>query len=383
MAARAANITILCDFDASRRPRPARLIAMLREIHTLSVIAKECTPIDGVQCFSFPAMPTAKDRTPAQNEILKNHCQNGAFENLIFTPNRLLIREYLASLPPQQLLIVEDITLLPFALQYRTQHRGAKVLIDLREYYPLEYEDSKEWLESFGLFFQHLCEVYLPQVDGALCVSEGIARKYYESFGVRSRVFLSLPPFFALTPTPLHTPIKILYHGFVSPDRSSANLIELARKLPSGYVRYVMALSNQPEFFRSLKERAPSNLIFLPPVRLESIVPFSNAFDIGLIPFFPTTFNLEHCLPNKLFEYLQARLCILSTPLSEIARFVSTQCCGVCARESSTDSLLSALAALSREEILAHKARAHELAHTFSTQRNTAEIRCIVEQILS
>lgn len=379
----AANITILCDFDASKRPRPARLIAMLKEIHTLSVIAKECTPIAGVNCFSFPALPTAKDRTQKQNQLIASHCQNGAFEQLIFTPNRLLIRDHLASLPPQQLLIVEDITLLPFALEYRAHYKEAKVLIDLREYYPLEYENSKEWLESFGLFFQHLCAVYLPQVDGAICVSEGIARKYYENFGVRSKVFLSLPPFFALEPTPLHTHIKILYHGFVSPDRSSENLISLARKLPSEYALYAMVLSNQPDFLRSLRESAPSNLVFLPPVRLESIVPFSNAFDIGLVPFFPTTFNLMHCLPNKLFEYLQARLCILSTPLSEIKRFVSTQRCGVCAGDFSVDSLLDSLLLLSREEILAHKHRAHELAHTFSMERNTAEIRHIVTQIIA
>ncbi|WP_394951520.1 capsular biosynthesis protein [uncultured Helicobacter sp.] len=377
-----ANITILCDFDASKRPRPARLIAMLKEIHTLSVIAKECTPITGVRSFSFPALHTAKDRTPAQEQIIKAHCQNGAFENLIFTPNRLCIREHLSSLPPQQLLIVEDITLLPFALEYRARYKETKVLIDLREYYPLEYEDNKEWLASFGLFFQHLCEVYLPQVDGALCVSEGISRKYYERFGVQSLVFLSLPPFFDLTPTPLSSPIKILYHGFVSPDRSSTNLIEFAQKLPSDYTLYAMVLSNQPEFFRSLRENAPSNLVFLPPVSLEEIVPFSNAFDIGLIPFFPTTFNLAHCLPNKFFEYLQARLCILSTPLSEIGQFVSQQHCGVCAREFSVDSLLRALTSLSREDILAHKHRAHELAHTFSMECNITKIRHIVMELL-
>lgn len=378
----AANITILCDFDVSKRPRPSRLITMLKPFYTISVIAKQCTPIAGVRSFSFPALPTASSRTPAQNQAIVMHCQNGAFENLIFTPNRLPIRDYLAMLPPQQLLIVEDITLLPFALEYRARHKDTKILIDLREYYPLEYEDSKEWLASFGLFFRHLCEVYLPQVDGALCVSSGIAQKYYESFGVRSKVFLSLPPFAPLNPTPLSAPIQILYHGFVSPDRSSTNLISLAHKLPSEYRLYAMVLSNQPAFLHSLRAAAPKNLVFVPPVSLEEIVPFSNAFDIGLIPFFPTTFNLVHCLPNKFFEYIQARLCILSTPLDEIKQFISQQQCGVCAKECSVDSLLEALSSLTHEEIIAYKSRSHDIAHTYSMESNTKRIVHIVAELL-
>ncbi|WP_394977021.1 capsular biosynthesis protein [uncultured Helicobacter sp.] len=377
-----ANITILCDFDVSKRPRPARLIEMIKHTYRLSVIAKECTPIDGVHTFSFPAMPTAKDRTPQQNQALIEYCQNGAFEKLIFTPNRLCIREYLAALPPQQLLIVEDITLLPFALEYRLTHPQAKILIDLREYYPLEYENSKEWLESFGLFFYHLCAVYLPQVDRALCVSEGIARAYYENFGIQSSLFLSLPPLYDFSPTPLGTPIEILYHGFVSPDRSSQNLIELAHKLPSEYVLYAMVLSNQPKFLESLCTKAPSNLIFLPPVSLEQIVPFSHRFDIGLIPFFPTTFNLMHCLPNKFFEYIQARLCVVSTPLSEIKQFIAKEPCGVCSKDYSIDSLVETLLALRRDEIAAYKAKAHTLAYTYNMQHNKDKILYIIADML-
>lgn len=385
------KITLLCDYDVLKRPRPYRLLQMLQEIggFHLSVIAKECSPLQGIKTFSFPPLPTAKERTREQNDALKQWCQKGAFEKLIFTPNRLKIREFLCELPFQDLLIIEDITLLPFALESKKHARCGKVLIDLREYYPLEYENDKEWLEGFGLFFRHLCEVYLPEVDYALCVSEGLLRRYKAEFGVQGEVFLSLPEFvparnLALSKRAQDKEISLLYHGFVSADRSSENLLELAKKLPARYKLYLMALSNQPQFLHSLQERAKGikNLVFLPPVPMGEIVNFSARFCIGLIPFFPTTFNLMHCMPNKLFEYLQARLCILTTPLESVGAFVKENQCGIVAEDFSVDSLINTLQLLSCADIASIKAHNESLAQKYSTQANIPRLKAILQRIL-
>ncbi|MGI0406650.1 capsular biosynthesis protein [Helicobacter himalayensis] len=385
------KITILCDCDVLKRPRPYRLLRMLQEIggFNLSVIAKECSSIQGVKSFSFPPLPTAKERTKEQDDTLRQWCQKGAFEKLIFTSNRLKIREFLRELPFQDLLIVEDITLLPFALESKKHARCGKVLIDLREYYPLEYENSKEWLEGFGLFFKHLCEVYLPEVDYALCVSEGLLRRYKAEFGIQGEVFLSLPKFvparnLALSARAQSKEISLLYHGFVSADRSSENLLELAKKLPAHYKLYLMVLSNQPQFLYFLQERAKGieNLVFLPPVSMGEIVNFSARFCIGLIPFFPTTFNLMYCMPNKLFEYLQARLCVLTTPLESVGAFVKKNQCGIVAEDFSVDSLVKVLQHLSVEDIASIKAHNESLAQKYSTQANIPRLKAILQRIL-
>ena len=57
-------------------------------------------------------------------------------------------------------------------------------------------------------------------------------------------------------------------------------------------------------------------------------------------------------MPNKLFEYIQAGLCVLSTPLPEIKHFLDSNKCGVVARDFSISCLLETLLALSKDEIL-------------------------------
>ena len=176
--------------------------------------------------------------------------------------------------------------------------------------------------------------------------------------------------------------IKILYHGFVSPDRSSTNLLGFAHKLPRDYILYAMVLSNQPAFLHSLRAQAPSNLVFLPPVLIEEIVPFSNAFDIGLIPFSPRPLILSIVCQIK---FLNTSKCAFVSSQHLLVRYsilYPRSKCGVRAKDFSVDSLLDSLLLFSREEIMAHKRRIHELAHTFSMEHNTAEIRHIVAGLL-
>lgn len=378
------NITLLCDHDVLKRPRPFRILEMLKQIggFELSVIARECSQIQDIATFSFPPLPTQKQRSQEESKKLFELCKNREFDKLIFTPNRLKIPEILHSLPPQDLLIVEDITLLPFAFQEK-QRRGGKILIDLREYYPLEYENSQEWLEGFGKFFTYLCEEYLSEVDYALCVSEGILARYQKEFGIEGEVFLSLPPYFEADCPRIQSHISIIYHGFVSPDRSSANLLEFAKSLPYSYKLYLLALSNQPNFLESLQEKAHTikNLIFLPPVAMNEIIPSTRGFDIGLIPFMPTTFNLKYCMPNKLFEYIQAGLCVLSTPLPEIKHFLDSNKCGVVARDFSISCLLETLLALSKDEILEYKNRSLAIRKTYSLNENLTRLEKILYKL--
>lgn len=380
------NITLLCDHIFMHKPRTNRLLKLLESFgcFQLVVIHKCADSIESLgydgsaHVYSFLPDKSSKERSEIEHKILQEHCARGEFEPLIYTPNRLRIESILDSLNTQDLLIVEDITLLPFARDYKRK-TGAKILIDLREFYPLEYENDPQWLGGLGRLFAHLCEVYLPCVDVALSVSEGLCEAYGEKYGVKCELFYSLPPYFDFAPKPIDGgEIKILYHGFISPDRSSMELLSLARALQgSSYRIYAMVLSNQKGFLESFAFEADSipTLELVPPVSLGEIIPASRAYDIGLIPFKPSTFNLAHCMPNKLFEYIQARLAIIATPLRDLGRFVKENACGKLTEGFESEDLARTLLELQKDEIRFYKSQAHRIAQDWHLERNAQRLK--------
>ena len=397
------HITLLCDHNITHKPRSSRILMLLDTIKadskqnlsnlTLHVISKDCTSEEFAKLassatfFTFPKDKSSKERSIAENAAIHAYCQNGAFEKLIFTPNRAHILPHLYTLPPQDMLIIEDITLLPFATRYKQTYKSCHLLIDLREFYPLEYENDEQWREGLGQFFTHLCRHYLPFVDTALSVSEGLCERYKKDFRIPCTLFYSLPPFFDYTPKPTDKHhIKSLYHGFISPDRSSMELLDLAKLLlNSPYTLYVMALSNQKGFLESFRIQATTlpSIKMIEPVSLEMIIPTSSSYDIGLIPFKPTTFNLAHCMPNKLFEYLQARLALLCTPLDDISNFIKAHQCGTLTQGFESADIATTLLRLSPQDIDTQKAHAHTQAQKWHIGYNRNILENLLHKVLT
>ncbi|WP_104697981.1 MULTISPECIES: glycosyltransferase [unclassified Helicobacter] len=376
------NIILLNDFDIVKRPRPYRMIEMLKDYFNIYAIARECSFIPKVKTFSYPADKNAKQRSKEEQEALETKLKAKNFLPLIYTPNRRTITKILDSLPKSDLIIVEDITLLPFASDYKNKNPKTKILIDLREYYPLEYENNPQWLETFGNFFYFLCKTYLKEVDFAITVSEGIAKKYFEIFNLRCEVFYSLPPYFDLNPSPLEEKIKIVYHGFLSPDRNSHFLVEIAKNLEDRFHLYILGLSNQANFLENLQNNAPNNISFIPPVAMQEIIPFTNQFDLGILTLSPNSFNNANAMPNKFFEYIQARLGIITTPLPSLLSFISQYKMGVCSTNFSAKSIASSLNSLDKNQILKLKLASHKASETLNYKQNQNKILRIINSLI-
>lgn len=377
------HIAILCDSNPFSKPRPARLIEMLKEHYTLFIYGRECEGKEGLNTFSFPSAKSSSQRSAKENEAIFQACLNKNFDFLLYTKEREILKEQLLSTPSLSLLIVEDITLLPFALLYKEQNPKSKVMIDLREFYPLEYENDPKWLASFGAFFEYLCATFLPKVDFALTVSEGIAKKYKEVYGLDCTLFLSLPPYFPLTPSK-NEKIRLIYHGLISTDRESENLLEIASRLREGIEMNLMVLSNHPSFLQEFKNEAQKipNLTLHPPVSLNEIIPFTSQFDVGLITLKPNGFNNTHALPNKFFEYIQARLALLTTPLPSLKSMIEQYSLGKCSKDFSTSSIIESINSLSLEEIQSYKQNASIASEKLNLSSNQVKILGIIQNLL-
>jgi glycosyltransferase involved in cell wall biosynthesis len=129
-----------------------------------------------------------------------------------------------------------------------------------------------------------------------------------------------------------------------------------------GAPKYIESLKRMAEPFRNVK--------FLPPVPTSEIARFTNEFDIGVYSLPPTNFNNEFALPNKFFEFIQARLAVVVAPSPEMARLVREYDLGAVAEDFSPERMAEAIKSLSAERIDHFKAQAHKHAYELSADKN-------------
>ncbi|MFM7086936.1 MAG: hypothetical protein ACKOXO_08110 [Cyanobium sp.] len=100
----------------------------------------------------------------------------------------------------------------------------------------------------------------------------------------------------------------------------------------------------------------------VPPVSFEAIVPTLNAYDIGVSLLPPVTINQKLALPNKLFEFIQARLAVATSPNPAMADLVDRHRVGVVSEAYTPAALAAVLNRLTADQIDAMKQSSHVAA---------------------
>lgn len=280
----------------------------------------------------------------------------------------------------------EDITLLPLALALRDQpqNRGrTKVIMDAREYYPRQFENRLSWRLFLAGLNDYLCREYLPRADHVFTVSPGLREAYAKEYGVACELLPSCAPYHDIQPRATGDQVRLIHHGQASPGRKLEDMIEVAKLLDERFFLDIMLVPSNPAYYRKLQRltaNAPRVRI-IPPVPMPQIVDLISQYDLGIFFLRPNTFNHMHCWPNKLFEFIQARLGIAISPLPDMARMVRQYDLGVVADDFSPASLAARLSALTAEEIDAFKANAHAAARELSRERCAGQIEHLVKRL--
>jgi len=372
MASRPMKILILCLCDIHSNPRPNRLVKLLRDEHEITVLSTARNEgADGrVRHLRFrePGGPVVKKavflgklayfllRLYAVNDKL--FCNFGARHRLKHVE--------------ADLVIAEDCTLLPLAWHLK-KSRGIPIMFDAREYFPRHFEDSLFWKIFFRGYFRHLCRKYLRRCDRVVSVGQHIADTYARKYGTPVRLYMSLPEYREIAPAPVDpNHIKILYHGNCTPARKIENLVSMASLLPQEYELYLVLVNVNREYYERMLTlaRKEPRVHIIDPVPFEEIETMSSRFDIGMLLFPDTTFNLKYCLPNKLFQYLQSRLAVATGPSPELAAIVRRYGCGVVGEDYTAEAVARAIRRLSAEDIMRMKQHADTAARELHLERN-------------
>lgn len=265
--------------------------------------------------------------------------------------------------------------------------KGAPVWADLHEWAPEERSHVRVWKLLVAPFMDHLCRTYLPRTAATTTVAGSIAELYERDYGVRPQVMRNAAPFADLSPTPVDgETIRIAHSGGAVPGRQLETMIDTVQALGAGYSLdlYLVPAKDGGKYLAELRERAEGHpgITFHDPVAPEALPGTLNAYDIGAFWIPPFNTNARYTLPNKLFDFVQARLAIAVGPTLEMQRVVEAHQLGVVSSRFDLDSVVESVRSMTREDIAGYKEASHEAARTLSFEADGAVASGILDRLL-
>ena len=264
------------------------------------------------------------------------------------------------------IVIAHDLKTLDAALELAPRDG---VILDLHEYAPRQEEHSRLWRLLIAPYFRWMCRTRVPEAAAVVTVSQGIADEYKKVFGFDSELVVNATPYAELAVQPVGTPIRLVHSGGIAVQRRLDIMIRGVRESSADVTLDLYLVGDGPllDELTSLAGDDP-RIRFRDPVPYEALVRTLNDYDVGLSIFPPTTFNLAWCLPNKFFDFVQARLGEIVGPSPEMKRFVEEYGLGEVLPDFESSSLAAALEALTPERVAEWKAASDAHAEALSSE---------------
>lgn len=381
MMAPRAKILVITYTNFARAPRALKQVDFLKGGNDVTTAGFGAAPFENVPHVALPDLP--RQRWGVFGRLL----YLGLLVLRIHRPidrlsalDRATVR--LLGSGDWDIVIAHDLWSLAAALKLAPK-RG--VVLDLHEYAPSESEHSFVWRLVMAPYVDWMLRSMAPRVAMFVTVGEGIARKYREEFGFDSTVVVNATPFQDLEPGPVGMPLRLVHSGVAAVERRLDIMVDAVRSTSAAVTLdffLVAGPAGQLEHLRELAGGDP-RIRFRDPVPYADLVRTLNTYDVGLSIFPPTTFNLEWCLPNKFFDFIQARLGVIIGPSPEMARIVKEHEVGLVLPDFEAASLARALENLTLEVVFGWKSASAHRARELSSERQMETWVRIVAGLMS
>lgn len=269
--------------------------------------------------------------------------------------------------PQVEVVIANDADTLPLALDLAP---SGGVHLDLHEYAPRQSEESWRWRLFVAPYYRWLLRRYGRRADSVSTVGRWLAREYRREFDLTPTVVPNAAPYAELVPTPVGSPLRLVHSGLARRGRSLHVMVDAVRATRREVTLDLYLMPNDPAYLAELEESTAD----LPQVRFHDPVPPHQLRevlaqgDLGVFVLPPVNFNYRFTLPNKFFDFVQARLAIIVGPSPEMADLVREHGLGVVLDDFTGEALATALDALTDEQVAGFKAASHAAAHQLSAQ---------------
>jgi hypothetical protein len=108
-----------------------------------------------------------------------------------------------------------------------------------------------------------------------------------------------------------------------------------------------------------------------------------NQYDLGVFLFPLVTLSKLYHLPNKFFDFVQARLGLVFSPAPEIDALVEQYHLGIITRGTTAEALADALRDITADDVNTFKAAADKAARALSSEPDRATQGALVARLLA
>lgn len=352
-------VLVLAFSPLGRDPRVHRQLRLLRDDYRVTAAGFTDPRLSGVEFIPIRPRPRPRRDRPRAFWQLAGRRHARYYWTLG------VVRDALAVLGGRAFdaIIANDAETWPLAHAIRGR---AALIFDAHEFSPAQFADRPSWRMLRQPYRTWLCREFLPRADAVVTVCDTIADEYARVFGIpRPGVVLNAPARHPAEPRPTAPDrIRMVHHGFANPSRHLEVMIDVMRGLDARFTLDLMLVDGPSWYGRDLRRRAAGDarIRFRPPVPMPEIIPTIRAYDLGLSVLPPVNFNLRAALPNKFFEFVQARLAVAVGPSPEMARLVREHGFGIVADDFTAVTLARHLQALDVPTLDRHKAASHVAA---------------------
>jgi glycosyltransferase involved in cell wall biosynthesis len=227
------------------------------------------------------------------------------------------------------ILVANDLDTLP-AMFLAARLKGIPLVYDSHEYFTGSFElENRRFIKSV---WEKIEKWILPKLKHVLTVNHSIARLYQTKYGIDVAVVRNFAPFRVPAVEQSELPEKVRDRQFfilqgsgINPGRGAEEAV-LAMKLVEDSVLLIVGRGMALPDIRNLivREKLEGKVILLEPVPYEKLIKITSKAVAGLSLDKPLSLNYKYSLPNKISDYIQARIPLIVSNLQEVASIVKS-----------------------------------------------------------
>lgn len=269
------------------------------------------------------------------------------------------------------IILANDVDTVPLAV---TLYPRKGVHADLHEYSSRQLEERRAWRLVVAPFIRWMVRRWVTRADSVTTVGAGIAAEYAREFGVQAGVVMNAPHHRPdLAPVPVSDPPRLVHAGNGVATRLEV-MLQAMDLVTSGATLDLYLIDQGDGYVPGLRRRYADHpaIRIHDPVGTDEVVPTLNGYDVGVYSLPPVSFNFRWALPNKFFDFVQARLALLVGPSPEMAALVREHQLGTVADDFTPVAFAAAVNALTTEQITAAKQAADVAAGVLCAEEQVA-----------
>ena len=251
-------------------------------------------------------------------------------------------------------ILANDLDTLP-ACYFSSLIFKSRLIYDSHEYYTEVPElENRPFVKNV---WKSIEQFILPKLKFTMTVSETIALEYKKKYGIEMEVLRNMPRRDKLhNIIDVRIPTKnkfILYQGMLNPGRGLKPMIEalhLLNDIDLVIVGYGKVQQELEDFVSNMKLN--NRVHFVGRVPNNELINYCHKASIGMVLEEPMGNSFKYCLPNKLFDFINAELPILASPLVEVKKIVDTYGVGLLIENHSPKEIADKIAILLTDKAL-------------------------------